>query len=104
MAKSQEVELTKFLVEEMGFNAERVKLSIDKLNRAVKATAKPQLRMDSFFKVKEAPNAKALAEKQKTATAEKKRGAKKAKMGAFFGKKKRYDDAAVGFTHQREEL
>jgi len=42
--------LTTFLVDEMGFNADRVKSSIEKLQKAYAATAKPQMRMDSFFK------------------------------------------------------
>jgi flap endonuclease-1 len=42
--------LTTFLVDEMGFNADRVKSSIEKLQKAFAATAKPQMRMDSFFK------------------------------------------------------
>jgi flap endonuclease-1 len=46
----QEEELTKFLVQDMGFAEERVKTNIAKLQKAFKATSKPQLRMDSFFK------------------------------------------------------
>jgi len=42
--------LTTFLVDDMGFSAERVKSNIDKLQKAFKATSKPQMRMDSFFK------------------------------------------------------
>jgi flap endonuclease-1 len=44
-------ELTKFLVDTMGFNIDRVKTSIDKLQIAYKANTKPQSRMDSFFTV-----------------------------------------------------
>lgn len=47
--------LTKFLVDDMGFNADRVASSIEKLQKAYKATAKPQSRMDSFFQVKAKP-------------------------------------------------
>lgn len=47
----QTEELTKFLVDDMGFNPERVQSSIDKLQKAYKATLKPQTRMDAFFKV-----------------------------------------------------
>jgi flap endonuclease-1 len=46
----QPEELTAFLVDEMGFNADRVKSSIEKLQKAFTATSKPQMRMDSFFK------------------------------------------------------
>jgi len=46
----QPEELTKFLVDEMGFSAERVEANIVKLQKAFKATSKPQMRMDSFFK------------------------------------------------------
>merc|ERR1712038_812560 len=46
----QPEELTKFLVDEMGFSAERVQSSMVKLQKAFKATPKPQMRMDSFFK------------------------------------------------------
>ena len=42
--------LTAFLVDEMGFNPDRVKSSIEKLQKAFAATSKPQMRMDSFFK------------------------------------------------------
>merc|ERR1711920_744377 len=35
-------ELSKYLVEDMGFNPDRVKSSIEKLQKAFKATAKPQ--------------------------------------------------------------
>ena len=48
----QSDELTKFLVDEMGFSLDRVKANIEKLQKAYKATAKPQTRMDSFFKPK----------------------------------------------------
>jgi flap endonuclease-1 len=53
--KPQSEELTKFLVDEQGFNAERVKSNIEKLEAAYKANLKPQTRMDSFFAIK--PNA-----------------------------------------------
>lgn len=42
--------LTKYLVDDMGFNPDRVKSSIEKLQKAFTATSKPQSRMDSFFK------------------------------------------------------
>jgi len=82
--------LTKFLVDDMGFNADRVKSSIEKLQKAFKATSKPQARMDSFFTVKANPNkAKAAAEKKRKAAAEALKKGKKAKAGGFFGKRKR---------------
>ena len=48
----QAEELKKFLVDEMGFNPDRVDSSITKLQQAHKANSKPQTRMDAFFKVK----------------------------------------------------
>jgi len=56
-------ELTKFLVDENGFNLERVKANIDKLRKAFGANKKPQSRMDSFFAVK--PNALATGKRKK---------------------------------------
>ena len=70
--------LTSFLVDECGFNAERVKGSIEKLQKAHKANSKPQLRMDNFFKAKAAPNAAVIAAKRKAAK-EKEKSAKKSK-------------------------
>jgi len=71
----QKEELTKFLVDDMGFNPERVASSIEKLQKAYKATSKPQSRMDSFFKVKPKPaGAKKKVEiKKKTTTAAKRK-------------------------------
>ena len=78
----QKEELTKFLVEEAGFNPERVKTQIEKLCKAHAANRKPQARMDSFFKVVSNPVADAkrkkklemerAKKKQKTAAAKKK--------------------------------
>jgi len=51
-SECQPEKLTKFLVDEMGFNEERVKSNIEKLQKAFKAISKPQMRMDTFFKVK----------------------------------------------------
>jgi len=79
--------LTKFLVDEMGFNPDRVKSNIEKLQKAFKSTAKPQMRMDSFFKP--AP-AKAGAVK-KGGAEKRKAGAKdagKPKKKGSFGKKR----------------
>jgi flap endonuclease-1 len=72
--------LTKFLVDDMEFNPERVKSSIEKLQKAFKATSKPQSRMDSFFQVKATSKSTV---KPKTKAAEPK------KKGGFFGKRKR---------------
>lgn len=57
--------LTKFLVDDMGFNPERVQSSIEKLKKAYKANLKPQTRMDSFFKPKAHPNNAKVAAKRK---------------------------------------
>jgi len=71
----------------MGFNPDRVKSNIERLEKAYKAVSKPQLRMDNFFKVKPSPNAAALAAKRKAVrVAEKPQ--KKGKKAGFFGKKK----------------
>lgn len=76
-------ELTKFLVEEAGFNPDRVKTQIDKLCKAHAANRKPQARMDSFFKVVSNPVADAKrkkklelerAKKKQKSTGAKKRG------------------------------
>jgi len=83
----QEAELKKFLVEDMGFNAERVAGQIERLKKSIKATAKPQMRMDSFFKPKAAPNAAHLAAKRKSEK-EASKSKKKAKKGGGFFKKK----------------
>mmetsp|Transcript_5894 Transcript_5894/g.14638 ORF Transcript_5894/g.14638 Transcript_5894/m.14638 type:complete len:424 (-) Transcript_5894:2501-3772(-) len=57
-------ELTKFLVEEAGFNPERVKVQIEKLKKAHAANRKPQARMDSFFKVVSNPASDAKRKKR----------------------------------------
>lgn len=80
-------ELTTFLVDEMGFNPERVKSNIEKLEKAHKANVKPQSRMDSFFAVKANPVA-AAKRKQKLAE-EKANKKKKAPPKNAFGRKKR---------------
>ena len=82
-------ELKKFLVDEMGFSAERVTANIERLQKAHKAMAKPQARMDSFFTSKAAPNASALAAKRKAAK-EVAKTKKVKKAGGFFGKKRRW--------------
>ena len=71
----QAVELKKYLVDEMGFNPERVDSSIEKLEKAYKALAKPQTRMDSFFKV--LPSTKKKKTVQKPAPKKKTNNAKR---------------------------
>jgi len=82
----QSEELMKFLVDEQGFNPDRVKSNIEKLQKAFKATSKPQSRMDSFFKIKLNPNAKRIAEKKKEA---KLAASSSKKKTGHFGKRKR---------------
>jgi len=83
----QAVALTKFLVDEMGFNPDRVKTNIEKLQKAQKANTKPQMRMDSFFKAMPSkPKSKtAVGDKRKTNAKDAGKGKKK----GFFGGKKR---------------
>jgi flap endonuclease-1 len=64
-------ELTKFLVDEQGFNPERVKSNVEKLEKAYKANQKPQARLDSFFSVK--PNPAQDAKRKKKLEEEKAR-------------------------------
>lgn len=82
-AECQPAELTKFLVDDMGFNPQRVESSIEKLKKAFKATSKPQMRMDSFFKPKPNLNASKKAKGKGTKRPAKESGGKKAKKGAF---------------------
>ena len=77
-------ELTTFLVDQMGFNPERVQSNIEKLQKAHKVNSKPQLRMDNFFKAKAAPNADKIAAKRKAA----KDVAKTAKKGKTASKRR----------------
>ncbi|EED90855.1 exonuclease [Thalassiosira pseudonana CCMP1335] len=80
--------LKSFLVDEMGFNPDRVQASIEKLQKAFKASAKPQSRMDSFFKVKANPEGdKKKAEKRKAELAASRGKGKKGKGGGGFKKK-----------------
>jgi flap endonuclease-1 len=78
-------ELTHFLVDEMGFDPNRVASSIAKLQAAHKANAKPQSRMDSFFAVKPAASQpkkitpSSAGSKRKTAPAKKAPPSKSAK-------------------------
>jgi flap endonuclease-1 len=86
----QTQELMKFLVDEQGFNAERVKSSLDKLEAAHKANSKPQARMDSFFAVKatnpeQAAKRKIKLQQQKD---QQKASNKKAKKSAGPGRKR----------------
>jgi flap endonuclease-1 len=73
--------LTKFLVDECGFNPERVKGSIEKLQKAYAANSKPQSRMDSFFTVKPNPNAAKNAAKRKAEKTSAANSKKKGKVG-----------------------
>ncbi|KAL7498210.1 hypothetical protein ACHAWT_006163 [Skeletonema menzelii] len=78
--------LKSFLVDDMGFNPDRVQSSIEKLQKAFKKSTKPQARMDMFFKVKANPEAdKKRAAKRK---AEKDAEKAKKKKGKAGGKKK----------------
>lgn len=78
--------LTKYLVDEMGFNPDRVKSNIEKLQKAQKANTKPQSRMDSFFKpLPSKPGAKKPA--KATAGSKRKANDTKGKKGAFFKKR-----------------
>mmetsp|Transcript_10362 Transcript_10362/g.18322 ORF Transcript_10362/g.18322 Transcript_10362/m.18322 type:complete len:97 (-) Transcript_10362:799-1089(-) len=79
----QSEELMRFLVEEQGFNPDRVKGNIEKLEKAYKANLKPQTRMDSFFSVK--PNPAADAKRKKKLEEEK---ANKKRKAADDRKKK----------------
>lgn len=78
-------ELMKFLIEEQGFNADRVKASIEKLEKAHKANLKPQARMEQYFSFK--PNPVADAKRKKRLEEEK--AAKKQKKGGKAVTKKR---------------
>ena len=80
----QEKELTQFLVDDMGFNAERVGASIAKLQESYKQNTKPQTRMDSFFKVV-GTSGKRKAPPAATSTAKGKKG----KAGAATTKTKK---------------
>ncbi len=77
--------LKTFLVDEMGFNPERVASSIDKLQKAFKATSKPQSRMDSFFVVKSNPDLDAKRAAKRKAEVEAAKGKKGGKKGAAAG-------------------
>jgi len=77
--------LTKYLVEDMGFNPDRVASNIAKLQAAYKANMKPQMRMDNFFQIKKpnpnvvkpgAAKRKAEADASKKAAKQKKKGKK----------------------------
>ena len=79
--------LKAFLVDECGFNPERVQASIEKLQKAHKKTSKPQMRMDEFFKVKPNPNKGKVDAKKRKAEADKNAKGKKGKGGGFYKKK-----------------
>ena len=75
----QKEALTKFLVDDQGFNADRVAGSISKLEIAYQANKKPQMRMDAFFSIKPNPNAAAAAKRKADAAKKSKAAAKKRK-------------------------
>ena len=81
--------LKAYLVDECGFNPDRVQNSIEKLQKSFKATSKPQSRMHNFFKVKSNPeaDAKRAAKRKAEKEAEKKKGKKGKKGGGGFKKK-----------------
>lgn len=80
--------LKKFLVDEMGFNPDRVQSSIEKLQKAHKSSTKPQARMDMFFKVKANPEADKKRAAKRKAEKEAEKAAKKKGKGKGGGKKK----------------
>ncbi|KAL7522061.1 hypothetical protein ACHAWX_006744 [Stephanocyclus meneghinianus] len=80
--------LKAFLVDEMGFNSDRVQSSIEKLQKAYKSTNKPQMRMDEFFKVKANPNKGKVDAKKRKVESEKDAKGKKGKGSGGFYKKK----------------
>ena len=82
--------LRAFLVDDMGFNPERVQANITKLQAAHKANTKPQTRMDAFFTVKSTSKsstmvASSAASKRKSETI---KGGSSAKKGKTAGKRK----------------
>jgi flap endonuclease-1 len=72
-------ELIKFLVEEHGFNADRVKASIEKLEKAHKANLKPQARMEQYFSFKPNP----VADAKRKQRLEEEKAKKKQKKGGY---------------------
>jgi flap endonuclease-1 len=80
----QSDELSRYLIEEHGFNPERVKSNIQKLEAAYKANRKPQARMDSFFAVKANPVAD--AKRKQRLEEEKKASNKKQKSTGAKGR------------------
>lgn len=81
-------ELTQFLVDEMGFNADRVKSNIEKLNKAVQASSKPQTRMENFFKPKEKPDTGTSAKRKTLEETKKKSDLATKKKKAAVGKRR----------------
>ena len=81
-------ELTAFLVDEMGFNAERVRSNIEKLNKAVQASAKPQLRMENFFKPKANPISSEKTAAKRKVEESKSKDSKKGKAASGFQKRR----------------
>jgi len=81
-------ELTAFLVDDMGFNAERVRSNIEKLNKAVQASAKPQLRMENFFKPKANPISSEKTAAKRKVEETKNKDSKKGKAASGFKKRR----------------
>jgi len=83
--------LRAFLVDDMGFNPDRVQANITKLQAAHKANTKPQTRMDAFFTVKSTSKSStmvasaAAASKRKGETT---KGGSSVKKGKTAGKRK----------------
>jgi flap endonuclease-1 len=71
----QVAELTQFLVQEQGFNPDRVKSNIEKLQAAYKANLKPQARMESFFQVVQKPASSSSSSSKPAGAAGKKENA-----------------------------
>jgi flap endonuclease-1 len=80
--------LLTYLVDDMGFNKDRVVSNIEKLQKATAKNNKPQMRMDSFFKAKPQDPAKAaqMAAKRKADVSS---SAKKKTKPTTNGKKKK---------------
>jgi hypothetical protein len=83
--------LLTYLVDEMGFNKDRVVSNIEKLQKASAKNNKPQMRMDSFFKAKPQDPAKTaqMAAKRKAVNVTSSAAAKKKTKTTTTGKKKK---------------
>jgi flap endonuclease-1 len=83
--------LLTYLVDEMGFNKDRVVSNIEKLQKASAKNNKPQMRMDSFFKAKPQDPAKTaqMVAKRKAVNVSSSAAAKKKTKPTTNGKKKK---------------